>query len=333
MPKKLTLPGLIDDPRSEEAKSKDYQHQEVAPAAVVLKWNRGIEGAPVYSLRDQDGSGSCVGQSSAKGLETILSKVISAHPIYARRQGAPGVFGMWLQDAGNIIKNLGTTTEDRDPSQRMTEDEMNKPVSVDTPINGYLYASVDVTDIDKIAEAIEVRKHCVVTIQDNLQNYAYSEKPATLPNPVIDMRHAICGVYYFTDNNNEKCILIDESWGPNNIRRRILTESYLKVRGTGAMYFVPPVPLPTPVKPHFNFTVPLQYGQTSYGVKMFQDIAKYENLFPINVPSTAYFGEITRKAVLAWQVKHQVAPIDELVVLNGKRIGQKTIKKLNELYN
>lgn len=335
MPEKLKLPGLIEDPRSEAAKQKDYQHIELAPQAVVLNWNRGPEGAPIYSDRDQNGSGSCVAQASSTALETMLAKIISAHPIYARRFNKPGA-GMWLQDAGNIIKNFGTTTEDKDPSQKMTEDQMNKPVTVETPINGFLYAFPDITNIDQIAAAIEVRKHCDITINGNLQEYAYSEKPRVVPGAKLDCPHCICGIYYFTDANGEKCILTKESWGPNNIRIRHLTESYLKSRGTAAMYFIPPIPPPVPVKPKFHFTVPLTFGMmNSLGVKNLQDILKYENLMDIKVTSTGNYLQITAGAYYQWQIKHNVAPLSELNAISplGGRVGAKGIIKLNELYN
>jgi len=332
MSDELKAPGLIPDPRSEEQKQKDYPHQEIAPAAVVLHWDRGIEGAPVYSLRDQDGSGSCCGQSGAKALEVLTGVVQSAHPIYRRRFNFAG-FGMYLQDVGQIVKNLGTTTEALDPSQKMNEAQMNADVAVDTPLKGYLYAFPNIKNIDEVAAAIEVRKHCLITINGNLKEYAYSEKPVVIPGAPLRHPHCICGVYYFTDPNGEKCIVIDESWGPNFIRRRVLTETYLLARGTGAMYFVPPVIPPQPPKPHFTFATPLEFGQENYSIKMLQDILKYEKLFPLNVVSSGKYLQITAKAVLAFQRKYNVASAAELDALQGKRVGKKTIKKLNELYS
>lgn len=330
----LTLPGLIDDPRSAEAKARDYTQKETAPMAVLLKWDRDISGAPFYAERDQDGSGTCVPQSGAKGLETLRGEVISARPPYPKRSNFPSA-GMWLQDFGNIIRHIGTDIEARVPSQRMNEGQMNQPFTGETPINGYLYAFANVKDIDQIATAIEVYKHCLITIYANGTEYSPATKPVAILNAELNVAHSICGIYYFTDENGEKCILIDESWGPNQIRRRIFTETYLKIRGTGAMYFIPPAVEPiVPKKPKYRFTVPLIYGQSSYGIKMLQDILKYENLFPINIPSTGNYLQVTAKWVYAWQVKHKVAPLEELNAIKplGGRVGAKTIKKLNELY-
>ena len=50
-----------------------------------------------------------------------------------------------------------------------------------------------------------------------------------------------------------------------------------------------------------------------------------------SVPSTGLYKEITRQAVLKFQVKHNIASPKELARLNGKRVGPKTIAKLNQL--
>lgn len=330
MTDELKNPGLIEDTRSQELKDKDYSSKETMSMAISLKWNRDINGATNYSQRNQNGSGSCVAQSSAKALEILRKgEIISAHPIYARRANYPG-FGMSLQDAGNIVKNLGTTTEELDPSQNMSEAQMNAPVTVQTPINGYLYAFPKFKDIDEIATAIEFYKHCKIAVGCN--GGEWSEKPV-YNGEAPNLFHDICATYYFTDEQGNKCLRIDESWGRNNTGHRVLTETFLKLRCTGAMYHIPPIIPPTLQKPQFNFSVPLLYKDNNYSVKMIQDILKYENLFPINISSTGYYGEITRKSVLAFQRKYQVAGEDELNSLNGKRVGLKTIAKLNSLYN
>lgn len=334
MPENITNPGLIPDPRAEELKNRDYQHAEVAPMAVALNWNRGIEGAPVYSIRDQDGSGSCVAQATAKALEISTGVIQSAHPIYRRRANFDGM-GMWLQDAGNIVRSMtgGTTTELLDPSQQMNEQQMNRDITVATPLKGHTYAFPNIKIIDQIAQAIEVRKHSLITFYGTLQEYAYSEKPVVDPLATsMDCPHCICGVYYYTTPQNEKAILIDESWGPNQIRRRTLTESYLLARGTGAMYYIPPAAPVPPVKPHYIFTSDMKYGQESYAIKILQDILKYEGLFDLNVASSGKFFEVTRKGVLAYQKKYAVAPLPEIIKLNGMSAGPKTRKDLNMRY-
>src|ERR1035437_6377590 len=93
--KEEVLNGVLPDPRSPIDIAKDYLHDELVPSAVVLNWNKDMSGAPTYSVRDQDSSSSCVGQGTAKGLETITGVVQSAHPQYRRRANYSGL-GMYL---------------------------------------------------------------------------------------------------------------------------------------------------------------------------------------------------------------------------------------------
>ena len=74
------------------------------------------------------------------------------------------------------------------------------------------------------------------------------------------------------------------------------------------------------------------FGQRSDEIVALQDILRYEGVYPNNIASTGYYGAITAKAVLAWQRKYKVASETELVSLQGRRVGKKTIAKLNELY-
>jgi len=325
-----SINGVLEDKRSPLDIEKDYNHEEVIPMAIPLNWKRDMSGCPQYSVRDQDGSFSCVGQALAKSLEIITGVVQSAHPIYRRRGNFPNR-GMWLQNAFDIVKRLGTTTESADVSQKIDESQMNRDVVVETPLKQPAYIRIDPIDIDKIAMAIETQKHCVLTVVSNYEEWN-TVKPVVL-NSNITFGHAICGIYYFTDENGVKCIVVDESWGENNIRRRVLTEDFIRARGTGAMYFIPaiePEPLP---KPKFTFQNVLLYGQSNYSIKILQDILKYENLFPLNITSTGNYLQITAKAVLAWQRKHKVASESELSSLMGKRVGEKTIKALNSIYS
>lgn len=319
-------PGLILDPRTIEEKAKDFTHEELA-LAISLKWGRGLENAPNYSQRDQDGSGSCVGQATAKAEEVLKKYIASAHPIYARRKNFPSP-GMWLQDAGEILKKQGTTSELLDPSQKMDEGQMNLSVVVDTPNKEPFYITVtNFKNIDEIATAIEIYGHCIVSVGIGA-NGEWTEKPVYNGTEPVSY-HAICATWYFTDENGKKCLRIDESWGIDNPGHRILTEEYWKVRGTGAMYFIP-----DDGKPHYKFSTPLVFGfMVNNDVKWLQEILKYEGLFPKSILSTGNYLQITAKAVLAFQKKYQVAPNSELDPLQGRRVGSKTIAKLNELYS
>lgn len=334
------ISGLLPDNRTVEEKSNDIQHSEIS-SAPVLNWNRDQSGAPKLSIRNQNGSGSCVAQATAKGHEAKSGVVASAHPIYARRMNTPGE-GMYLYDAGNLINNKGTTTEQADPSQNMTEQQMDAPVTVQTPILEGLPVTVDHTSIDQIAQAIEMWKECKITLFFDLDEYAYATQPVSNGKPAT-VGHCICATYYFTLPTGEKALWCEESWGPNNIRNRIITQSYLQARGTGAMYNLP---LGTP---HYQFNNQLHFAITGYAsngnpiydgammnnqdVKALQDILKFEQILPTQIQSTGNYLQLTAQAVLKFQLKYQLDSPDTLNSLAGKRVGPKTLAKLNELYS
>ena len=85
-----------------------------------------------------------------------------------------------------------------------------------------------------------------------------------------------------------------------------------------------------PEEPPFNhkFTVDIRYGQTSEEVKFLQ---KAYNILGYKIPTTGYFGEITRGATLDFWKKYKIASLWEIVFLKGKVAGPKTRNKLNEL--
>lgn len=83
---------------------------------------------------------------------------------------------------------------------------------------------------------------------------------------------------------------------------------------------------------HF-FPRQLFYRQKNKEVEYLQIALKIDGTFPKNQITTGYYGDITKKAVKDFQIKYKVAPLTELDAVDGKIVGNKTLKKLNELFN
>lgn len=323
--------GALKDPRPAEEQMKNYEHKELGMAFPIVWREKAQSEWKKFSIRNQDGSSSCGGQAGAKALETLLGSVISAHPIYRKRSNYPAE-GMWAQDIGQILKNHGTTTEDLDISQDLSEQGMNREIVVKTPLKIAAYAFPNVKDIEEIAQAIEARGHVVLLLHANLEEWndfpIYNGK-------MFNMGHFVCGVDYFM-YNNQKCILVEDSWGKfyGLNGQRIISEDYLYKRFDEAMYFIKDSLVTTPSKPKYDFKKILTYGMMrEKDVKALQDILKYEGLFSTSIESTGNYLQLTAKSVLEWQKKHKVASTSELNYLAGRRCGSKTIKVLNSLYN
>lgn len=328
--------GALPDPRSD--KSNDYSHHEfLASATVPVVWtNKDPSTWKKYSIRDQDGSSSCVSQGTAKAIEVLTGKIASAHPIYSRRTNFPSE-GMWLQDAGEIISHIGTTTESKDPSQKMGEASMNKPTTVDTDIQVSNYFFIPVSaGIDAVAQAIDQYGHCVWCFNIDLQEWEQN-MPTVVSKPNIISGHCNCGVDR-TLHNGLKTIVDDDSWGTVGgtigiTGQRLISEDFFNKRCTGVMILVPWVAHTGP-KPIHTFSKHLSNGLMNDGdVKALQDILKYEGCMTSAIPSTGNFLSATKQAVIDWQEKHVVEVLTPAGLTAGSGIiAENSIKLLNQLY-
>ena len=347
LPPGLHFPGLLPDTRTAEAKAKDYKHEEVAAAGpVVVTW---VEKQPSqwrrYPIYNQDGSSSCVSFATAKvlGIEQVVDGKpfinFSKRFIYSQRINKPGE-GMIFTDALEIIRLKGDCLELSMPGENQGEAYMN--ISSDRSLEieqmalvyrelGYVQLPFD---IDTIASIMEKTPGKAVLIGLTFDYDEWTDKPTILRNNP-QLRHAIAAVDYCLWNG-EKALIIEDSWGPQYglEGRRIITESFLEKRLIFAGYFLDLTVKPdiTP-KPKHSFSMALKYNmRKKVDVVALQDILKYEGLFPIKQASSGNYLELTRKGVLAFQRKYKVAPESELVELQGKSVGPKTLAKLNELY-
>jgi len=284
--------GLVPDPRTDTQKALDYQHPE---GAIILNWVEKTQWKK-YTPREQDGSLSCCGQGSAKAVETMINTVMSAHPIYRSRSNFPDG-GMYLQNVGDIWKKIGSTTEVLDTSENENEDQINRDITVATPtkMGGYIFPTYN--DIDSIAEAIEFHKHCILIFHCAKSEWA-NPTPIFL-NGVMNFGHCICVVDYFLVNGI-KTLLCEDSTGHycsyDGNGERLITEDFLKNRCSGAMYLIQNIAtIP------FVFTKVLRVGSPYHlDVKQLQ--------LKLGITADGIFGPNTKKAVIAFQTKHQLQP-------------------------
>lgn len=300
--------GLAPDPRPVEKKLTDILHEKVA-GDVFIEWKEKLQSEwKKYTPREQDGSLSCCAQSAAKAIEILNGTIESAHPIYRSRINFPAG-GMYLQNLGDCCKKIGTTLESLDASQFENETTMNRDITVLTPtkIGGYVF--VNPKNIDEIAQAIELNKHCMLLVHAN-----HAEWTAT---PVfnganIDFGHCVCATDYFL-HNGTKMILIEDSTSHStsldSTGLRLITENYLKARFEGGMYFT----LESPIPQHTFFKF-LKQGMRDPEVKFLQE--------KLGVIQTGYFGTLTATAVKKFQLEHGLIP-DALV-------GSETNRALNK---
>lgn len=339
--------GALIDERTPEQKARDWQQREVLASSAQVQWREKqpneLRKFPIF---DQDGSGSCVAQTEAKELGIMRWLTdgtyvhFSATDIYQRRTNRPGG-GMGFADARRIAKE-GATLEALAPSQGMSDAKMDaqfvepykREVGAVFSVPNYL--ALPLGDIDAAASTIQATGKGLM-LWFYFKNDEWTSKPKVL-YPGLDLydaataKHSATGVDYFIQNN-EKCLLIEDSWGPGAGAggQRIITESFFKARNFYAGYLVrfrfqdAQVPKPT-----WEFLVDLELGMDGPNVKSLQDCLKWTGDFPTNAESTGYFGTITQAAVQKFQVK-------QIGVEQGDagygRVGPRTREKLNEIFS
>ena len=331
--------GLQPDTRSEEEKAKDWQAEEVYGGVEPFFKVTEDFGWKHYQVRNQDGSGSCVANTIAKILEVKRSlnkgdSIKFSHaPIYINRSNKPqsGMIGV---DALKLAIKYSSCKEIDMPSENMgdsTLDDLTLPDNYQelnnlvAPTN-YLICPID---FDYVASVIEKEGSVMVWVDTSYS--AWCKDIPTTGGKNGGVRHSVTAIDAINLNGVEY-LVIEDSWGKFGkyngqrlITREFFKESvYFCAALTEFKYDVSDTPKLE------EFKIVLKLGDKFDEVKRLQDFLKTQGVFP-NIESTGYYGNITAKAVYLFQVKNNVAPISELDQLKGKRVGQKTLNKINEL--
>lgn len=337
--------GANFDDRPEEAKALDYKFEEIVSSVDPVNW---IEKKPEtwrkFPIFDQNGSGSCVAQTFVKllGILYWLANGVYVHfsatHVYQRRVNKPEG-GMGGEDVFKIGQK-GVTLEELVPSQKMTDSQMDSISIADYKVKvGEIfkignYVMLPIRDIDTVASVIQ-------KTGKGLMTWFYFTYPewTTEPyiiNPNLELRasstcrHSVACVD-FTLYKGKKAIIIDDSWGTSYGQKgqRVITEDFFKSRNWFVAY---PIAFKfsekaDPNRPKYSFTRNVNFSPVFFkdaDVVILQNILKYEGLFPTNVDSTGYLGAITRKAIMAWQLKNGIPQTGNL--------DDNTRVKLNEQY-
>ncbi len=336
--------GLID-----RVDLRDYQWQEIAGGVTDgFNW---IEGFDVEQelgfqlvVKDQGQSFSCGGQSWAylaevlEALNTSSYEPRSAKYLYSQTCVPEG--GSRGRDNADIFVNQGLARESLltsyQNSSAPSEAFMQRSVDIkdnsrqDAKLSRASAYAQTGTDIESIATALRKNHGVILGVEGQNNGTWQSEFPK--PPAIIEWRHWVyaCAAKLI---NGKKHIRIINSWGKNigNNGRQWLSEEYFNnhVFSGWTHVFAPPVPV---VFTH-SFLTNLKLNDNNAEVQYLQTALKLEGTFPITVPPSGFYGEITRKAVLDFQRKYNVATPQEINTLNGTTVGPSTRAKLNFLYN
>ena len=327
--------GIIEDPRSEEEKSKDFNYDGLIPSSIPLVWEE-KETVKGYKVKNQDGSSSCVAQATAKLLgvhEVFEGKEytdLSPKFIYTRRSNYPSG-GMWFNNALEIATRYGTCKESSLPSDFKGESFMYDKTEPETVKDEALlykaknYIAIPI-DIDKIAEVINQGYGVLLGFRFDYNEWV--EKPFLKSGSKLECHHGVAGVD-FTLIDGKKYIVIDDSWGPGHGRggQRFISEEFLETRCTYAGYVTSLVYEPEDTDFHYQWLRNMRfYGVSNVkkDVMALQKALQIRGYFPQNAKVDGIFGAITLKAVKNFQKSFGLV-VDGIV-------GRKTLAVLNSQF-
>ncbi len=284
-----------------------------------------------YDLLNQGTSLSCVAhsralQASIMLLQRLGKKIkLSAAFIYRQRKNLDG--GMYAEDSFDIISR-GVLPYEFLPFDGGSEGAIN---------------DLKIQDFEKvIASGLQADRKIVLPAGDFdalISTMAATNKPISVwflgTNgdwgliPGLSRRgdfgHAVLAIppkdaailTWGTLPNGEKAFVMQDSWDLRTSDRglRIITEKFYRARNIYADYFM-----------RFKFyeedaTEKPKYDGT---IASLQDCLKREGLFPMNIASTGYLGNVTRAALMTFQKKYSIPQTGY--------VGPLTRAKLLEIY-
>ena len=340
--------GVIADPRTDEQKSHDYTHDEVAMAVASVYGTKIVESP--YFLENQNQTSSCIphGTTLALGIAqeqsgktySRLSKMFT----YRRRTNYPAE-GMWLQGAFDDLKNTGSCLYSS-LSNVETEDEANgivitqDQISEAEPFKGNeYYQFTSPYGIDPIATV--AAQGTAIPIIIYATNREWSQKyPQLMDNPVFayaPIRHCICVLPKgnFIEKGKKYVTIQDSAWF-GSIQIRYVSEDFIKARCYAAGYWKSVLlQKGQGTKPihRFIMTMPLMsIGSSGTEVQWLQKCLIFEGLLPADCV-TGYFGGRTRAAVKAYQNEYSQKILSPLGLTQPTGVvGINTIACLNQTY-
>jgi hypothetical protein len=266
---------------------------------------------------------NCWAQSTEKERGIMAQQKYGEFPVTSasftyQKRANPAISGSTKADRINYA-NMGSVLDIIMPSQSMTDEQMNnayRPAYADDMAKVLGTKNVDLAiDIDTVASTIQATgKGVNVCFRFGSGEWFYN-KEVKLLGTDIPWGHSVVAVDYTLNDNNEKCLVIEDSACEDGFPQKLVPESFFKARCFYAGYLVNfKTYVELPEKPKFDGSI-----------KSLQDVLKYEGLFPANQDSTGFFGPITKKGLIMFQIKYDISP-----ALGN--LGPITISKLNELY-
>jgi hypothetical protein len=334
--------GVIEDPRPESEKAKDYKAEYLFSGG--SKWKeKGQDWVKEYKRRYQDGSSQCMGYSGAKHLGINEMKengsFVDLSPTFIYRLRSNDGPGMFMQNLLDILVKHGSPKDTWFPCDNLNDTDILKaPVPTDAvkaealKYKGKSYFQFTAMVPDSIAQAIDTVGSAIILIRCN--NKEWTQKPFIDPKVTQadwDINHAVlCTDYGLIDG--KKYIKVEDSWG--KYPEKWISADFIYSRMFGGGYVIDEKQLP---KPKTKFLVDIERGNPVYRgmVEDLQKILIYEGLMTFKDAATGwgFFGPKTLAAVIKFQEKYRDEILKPVGLTKGTGyVGVSTRNFINKKY-
>jgi hypothetical protein len=245
----------------------------------------------------------------------------------------------------DVIKLLPTTRLYQEyflRSQDKSDYEMdNTPISVDAESNSY-NPKVEPIALNKsfyeVAKAVQQNGVASIWFRCKVDNWL--RWVITKLENSDEVRHSVTVIDAIFYKNTEYLVILDSAGfshkdeKPDCIQQdgiRLMTKEAFDQGVYNQWTVISLDKSPGTSKPSLNFKSPIKYGMKNEDVLMLQKALIYLSLLDWKA-NTGNYLNMTRSSVKAFQIKYNVASLEEINKLNGMSVGPKTIAKLNEIF-
>lgn len=338
--------GVISDQRTNGEKQQDYLHEERNVSVSADPFGNSQITLSPYPYENQLSTSECV--PHAVGLALSIERKtagqnfeqLSPSFVYRLRSNYSNA-GSAPQNVFNIYKNTGAPLFTTLPTPQ-TEQEANALI-----LSNQMYTEAQIyrgatyytlgtpNDISTIAQIIQQGHPVAITLFATEDEYSRQYPVILTPSLTYAqaaVQHEVCVLPYsgFIKDGIKYVAIQDSAWF-GGWKLRYLSETFIKTRVYGAMYWIGSQTLSVGPKPNFKFTQTLQFGSRSNEVIYMQRFLVSEGLLPSDCV-TGYFGGYTLAAVKAFQAKYASDILLPVGLMAPTGIwGPSSIKKANSL--
>lgn len=331
---KRSVNDIAEDPRKPEERAKDYVYGQDVKLPGSPSLNKRIKKLPFKAL-DQEKTSAC-GAYAATHARKIAENSDNFPPVWYRTRSNYAGKGMFLKE---VLKLAAKATGFPEPSGagKLSEELVNQMALIDVYDNNrdntHEYVQINPYDFSAVVEASNSGRPVIISFFSTLKEWTEEMIPTdTVYVSTAAVRHYVVVLpnSYHEHDGHEWVSVIDSS-PAKGFALRHLRKDFLENRmylGGGFYYPVSKQKAPVRVIP----AVAVEYGERSEDVKNLQEFLYRLGLVQ-SVHRTGYYGNITAKAVLRWQLANiTIMKQSELEALQGMYWGPVSIKTAKKIY-